>query len=292
MNTVANSEIANSELPIEFNYHLLRYSLDDYGKSISQLDSMQYKSCYDKALKSYNLESLVVNSPEALNIVISPQQLDESIQTLASRYSNETEFIADLNNNFLDQSTLRLALHRELLFDAVMQQVNADSPKVKEVDIELFYEMHRERFETPEKRTASHILITINPEFPENTRAHALLKISEIEDKLKNNNNRFEELAKRYSECPSAMEGGKLGDVARGQLYPELDSKLFNMVENELSSVVESEIGFHLLLCKKIHTKKRIPLAQATPKIKEILQTRYLKTSQKSWLEDLQKQTV
>lgn len=292
MNNTAKKNIFPAEMPLEFNYHLLRYALDEFGKNISQLNSEQYKSCYDKATKSYNLESLVLDSPEAENIVISTQQLDDSYQTLASRYNNDKEFIDDLNNNFLDSATLRLALHRELLFDAVMQQISADSPKVKDVDIELFYEMHRERFETPEKRTANHILITINPDFPDNTRANALSKIKLIKDKLQNQNNRFEEMAKRYSECPTAMEGGKLGEVARGQLYPELDSVLFKMAENEISSIVESEIGFHLLFCKKIHPRKEVSLPQVTPKIKQILESRYLRTAQKSWLEDLQKQTA
>ena len=108
---------------------------------------------------------------------------------------------------------LRKSLYRELLFDSVMQRVAANSAEVNELDVHLFYEMHHDRFQTPESRVASHVLITINPDFPENTREAALARIQEVVRKLAGRANRFEEFARRYSECPSAMEGGKLGEV-------------------------------------------------------------------------------
>ena len=273
----------------EFSYHLLQNALNGFRKNLSQLDPNEYRQVHRKASKSYELESLVIAAPEAEGLIISEQQLDQSLEAVAARYASRDEFLQDLDDNGLDEAGLRKALHRELLFDAVMQRVAANSADVNELDVHLFYEMHHERFQTPETRVASHILITINPDYPENTREAARERIKATREKLAGRGNRFEEFARRYSECPSAMEGGKLGEVTRGQLYESLDAKLFRMAEGEISEAVESELGFHLLYCEKVKPARKVPLSKAAPRIRELLQERHRRNCQKAWLASLQK---
>ena len=273
----------------EFNYHLLRNALDGYRKNPSQLDPNEYNQVHRKASKSYELESLVIASPEAEGLVISPQQLDESMAAVAERYASREEFLNDLEDNGLDEQGLRKALYRELTFDSVMQRVAANSAEVTELDVQLFYEMHIDRFTSPEARVARHLLVTINPDYAENTREAAEARIDEAREKLAGRSNRFGDFAKRYSECPTAMEGGKLGEVNRGQLYEELDAVLFNMREGEISEIVESEMGFHILYCEKIKTSRTMSLSKVAPRIREVLQERQRRNCQKSWLASLRK---
>jgi peptidyl-prolyl cis-trans isomerase C len=278
-----------SEISPEFSFHLLRNALEGYRKNLSQLDPNEYAQVERKASRSYQLETLVIASPEAEGLVISQQQLDESMASVAERYASRAEFLDDLESNGLDEEGLRKALQRELMFDSVMQRVAANSAQVNELDIHLFYEMHHERFQTPETRVASHLLITINPDYPENTREAAHERAQALLKKLAGRGNRFEEFAKRYSECPTAMEGGKLGEVNRGQLYESLDTVLFRMEEGRVSDIVESEMGFHILYCEKIKPARRVPLSKAAPRIREVLQERQRRNCQKAWLNSLQK---
>jgi peptidyl-prolyl cis-trans isomerase C len=277
------------EISPEFSYHLLRNALNGYRKNLSQLDPNEYSQVYRKASKSYELETLVIASPEAEGLVISERQLDESVTAVAERYGSRDEFLNDLDNNALDEEGLRKALYRELMFDSVMQRVAANSAEVSELDVHLFYEMHHDRFQTPESRVASHLLITINPDYPENTREAARQRIGQLSEKLAGRGNRFEEFAKRYSECPTAMDGGKLGEVTRGQLYERLDAALFKMAEGEISDIVESELGFHILYCEKIKPVRKVPLTKAAPRIREVLGERQRRNCQKAWLASLQK---
>ncbi len=277
------------EISPEFSYHLLRNALNGYRKNLSQLDPAEYSQVYRKASKSYELETLVIASPEAEGLVISERQLDESVTAVAERYGSRDEFLNDLDNNALDEEGLRKALYRELMFDSVMQRVAANSAEVSELDVHLFYEMHHDRFQTPESRVASHLLITINPDYPENTREAARQRIGQLSEKLAGRGNRFEEFAKRYSECPTAMDGGKLGEVTRGQLYERLDAALFKMAEGEISDIVESELGFHILYCEKIKPVRKVPLTKAAPRIREVLGERQRRNCQKAWLASLQK---
>lgn len=271
----------------EFIYHLLRNALNVFGRNPSQLDADEYRQVYTKACRSFELESLVIAAPEAEGVVIPEEQLSNSMASIERRYGDRAEFLQDLRANGLDEEGLRHSLYRELLFDAVMQQVAATSSTVSDTDVHLFYEMHRRRFEQPERRVARHILITVNPDYPENTRDAALARMEQIADKLSGRANRFSQFAQRYSECPTAMEGGKLGEVPSGQLYPELDTVLFSMQEGEVSPIIGSELGFHILLCEKIKPGKRTPFAKVETKIRAILEERHRHSCQKAWLEEL-----
>jgi peptidyl-prolyl cis-trans isomerase C len=272
-----------------FNYHLLRNTLEHYQRKPSALEHAHYQQALGKAQRSYRMESLVLAAPEAEGLVIPDSQLDAAVHEVASRYPNSEEFEDDLMSNGLDRDALREALRRELTFDAVMQKVGAKAADVNDIDMRLFYEMHAERFETPELRSARHILITVNPDYLENTRPVALERANKLAEKLRGRANRFSDIAKRHSECPTAMEGGKLGEVKRGTLYPQLDEALFALEEGQVSDIVESEIGFHVLLCEKIKPAKRTPFSKAAPRIEELLRERRQRNCQKAFLSALQK---
>ena len=93
---------------------------------------------------------------------------------------------------------------------------------------------------------------TINDEHLDNTEAKARQRILELRAKLVSSPKQFGKLALRNSECPTALHEGRIGAVQQGQLYPELDEALFRMQAGEVSEVVRSPMGFHLLWCEKI----------------------------------------
>lgn len=272
-----------------FAYHLLRAALDSYQKNPSALGDDERAKVSRKARQTYQLEDRVMASPEAAGVVIDPGQLDRAVAEVRSRYESEQAFDQDLARNGLQQETLRDALHRELRFDAVLQKVGARHTDVNELDIALFYEMHRERFHLPEKRVARHILVTINDAYSENQRTVALARCRDIAGRVRHKTNRFASLARRHSECPTAMDGGKLGSVSRGQLYPELDAALFALEPDQVSDIIETELGFHILWCERIEPGKKVPLQRARPKVREILEQRKRRNCQKTWLNELKR---
>lgn len=273
--------------PPEMAYHLLRGALERFSKGVAELDENEYAEAKEQAIKTFALESLVLSSREALDVIIPEEKIDQAEREIVSRYDSPEEFLADMSSNGINLEILRSALHRELLFDSVMDRVASRSVQINEVDVRIFYEMHKDKFTVPEKRTARQILITINPEFPENTRDAALERIQSIAEKARSKPKRFSRLARENSECPTAMQDGLLGDIKRGKLYPELDAELFSLVEGGVSEVIETELGFHILLCEKITPQKVIPRAKAEKKIRQILEERARLACQKAWLEPL-----
>ncbi|AFL76107.1 nitrogen fixation protein NifM [Thiocystis violascens] len=275
----------------EYRYHLLRAASERFQTTPGALDAERLSQAERQAQQTFELESLVLSSPEARDTLAPEPRLDEAVLAIRQRYPDEDSFLADLTANGLDADTLRQSLRRELVFDAVMQQVGARAEPVSELDEQLFHELHRERFITPERRTARHILITVNDDFAENRREVALARIDAVAAQLKGQAQRFGALARQCSECPTATEDGRLGAVPRGQLYPELDAALFALAEGEVSGVLKSELGFHLLLCERIEPGVEIGFEQARAKIHSVIAARRRLDRQKSWLAELRQAT-
>jgi nitrogen fixation protein NifM len=176
---------------------------------------------------------------------------------------------------------------RQCKVENVLESVASRAAAVSEIEIDLFYHMHPEKFRRPELRNARHILITINKDFPENSRENALQRISQISEKIKHKPHKFADLAMKNSECPTALQGGELGTFEKGQLFPEIEAALFKLKEGQFSDIIETEAGFHIVQCGKIHNAETVSLKKARPKIRKFMQERLRRTCQRAWLASL-----
>lgn len=278
-----------SECPPVYRYHLLRAALGAGLPGLAELDGRRLADISRQADRSFALESLVLGSPEAARVGIPPGRIADALSELRGRYPDRDAFLADLAGNGLDEEVLGQALGRELIFDAVLQTVSSHRPTVTEIDERLFFELHKERFTQPERRKVRHILITVNDAYEENRRDVARGRIERLADKLDGRANRFASLARKHSECPTAMEDGRLGTLPRGRLYAELDAVLFSLAEGAISGPVESDMGFHLLWCEKIHRRVTLPFSKARPRIRQLLEARAARNCQKAWISALRR---
>jgi len=270
-------------------YTLLRTAVTLFKKKPAELQSEELTQAQVQALSEFNIEKRILNSPEAGLVIISDQELESAYQEVRDRYIDEDSFLIDLDKNGLSTESLKAALLRQSRVNVVMELIASRSPTINEVEIGIYYHLHTEQFNRPEMREACHIFISINPDYPENTREAALTRAQELYVKLQKKPFKFADLALKHSECPTALQGGVLGVVPKGKLYPELDEVLFNMKAGEISQPVESEIGFHLVLCKHIQKAETLSLQKATPKIRQMMSDRSRQKCQRAWLASLPK---
>ncbi|MDD5320683.1 MAG: nitrogen fixation protein NifM [Methylococcales bacterium] len=268
-------------------YNLLRAALALFKKSPGELAEDELKQAKIQALNEFRIESRVLNAPEAAAVIITGQELQQAYQEIRDRYNDEAAFLGDLDKNKLNTASLMAALHRQCKVNTVLELIASRAPAISEVEIGIYYHLHPDQFHRPERREAAHIFISINPAYPENTFETALLRAREISERLQKKPHKFAYLALKHSECPTALQGGVLGTVTRGTLYPELDAVLFSLKSGEVSDIVQSEIGFHVLLCKSIQKPETLSLAKATPKIRQLMKERARRTCQRAWLAGL-----
>jgi len=268
-------------------YNLLRAALSLFKKTPAELAEDELTQAKIQALNEFKIESRVLNTSEAASVIITDQEIQQAFQEIRDRYDDDDAFISDLEKNQLDNASLLAALHRQCKVNTVLEFVARNAPDINEVEIGIYYHLHAEQFNRPERREVCHIFISINPDYPENTEEMALIRAQEIAEKLQKKPHKFADLALKHSECPTALQGGVLGTVSRGTLYPELDEVLFTLKAGQVSDAVQSEIGFHVVLCKSIQKPETLSLAKATPKIRQLMKERARRTCQRAWIASL-----
>ncbi len=269
-------------------YLTLKAAQKNYGKSTAALSGPELERVRSMAQRQHRLESRVLISPEACDVMVPPVTLQAALDEIRGRYTNPEEFIEDLALNGLDESSFAAAMESELRVEAILEKVGTRAVKVSDVDIELYYHYHPDQFRRPETRQVRHILITINETIADNTRIAAHQRISLIAARLAKAPQRFEEQALKHSECPTALQGGALGDLPRGKLFLVLDAALFEMKSGEVSGVLETELGFHVLRCDTITGADVLNLDQARSHIRKMLELKRKRICQQAWLKQLQ----
>ncbi len=265
-------------------YLVLKAAQRLYGKAPAALRDDELVRVRDMATRQRRLEVSVLAAPEARDAVVPQATLDAALQEIRGRYAAEDEFAADLARNGLDEAAFAAALEREMRVEAILEKIGTRAGQVSDMDVEIYYQYHPEQFRRPGTRLARHILVTINEGIPENTRVAARQRIDEIAARLAKEPQRFEEQALKHSECPTALDGGKLGELPRGKLFPQLDRALFELKAGEVSGVLESELGFHLLRCDAVIEAGVLTFARAKPHIRKLLEQKRKRACQQAWL--------
>nr|WP_275689503.1 peptidylprolyl isomerase [Nitrosomonas oligotropha] len=150
-----------------------------------------------------------------------------------------------------------------LTLDAV-----AKNETVSDEAISTYFSEHQNEFGKAEERKASHVLITIAADATDDEKRAAKEKAESILEKIKQNPDQFAEIAKQDSDDPgSAMRGGDLGFFGRGVMVKAFEDKIFSMQLDEVSDIVETNFGFHVIKLTAIKEEKRPDLEEVREQI-------------------------
>lgn len=265
-------------------HHRLKAATERFACRYADLDERARRTVDAAAKRAQAMEDAVLASGEAESVNVPPTNINHALKEVRARYQSEAEFEADLAANGLSPESLKAALLRELKAEAVLDKIADGALPPTNAELLAWYDAHPDRFAAPETRDARHILITVNEDFAENRPATALERITAIGRRLDGTPETFADIAQRHSECPTAMEGGRIGTVSRGTLYPELDTALFWLGEGQVSGVLKSEIGFHIVLCEAIHPARHVAFAEAREKIRTAMNDKRRQTAKAHWL--------
>ncbi|MCH9639514.1 MAG: peptidylprolyl isomerase, partial [Betaproteobacteria bacterium] len=123
----------------------------------------------------------------------------------------------------------------------------ANEPVSEEAIISYFDE-HQAEFSQPEERQASHILISVAADAPDEEKQAARNKAEDVLEKVLHDPEQFVDLAKEFSDDPgSALQGGDLGFFGRGVMVKAFEDEIFQMQPDEIRGVVETDFGFHII---------------------------------------------
>lgn len=146
----------------------------------------------------------------------------------------------------LYSDAIKQGLDKEAEFTAALEQMTGsllkqyamgkllESVTATDEEVKAYYEAHQAQFTTGESAKANHILVA------------TLEEAEKIAEEIKGGLS-FAEAAKKYSTCPSASQGGALGEFTRGRMVPEFEAATFAMQPGEISAPVQTQFGYHII---------------------------------------------
>ena len=197
-------------------------------------------------------------------------------------------------------------LRNQIITQRVIGQEVGSKLAMNKDDEKKFYEQHRAEMEHPEQVRLSEILIApkvpakpaaspdAKPEPPSEAETEAALaaakaKAEDLLDQI-HKGAKFEDLAKKYSDGPSAKDGGDLSYFKRGTMPKELDDKVFALKSGEVSDVIRTKQGYVILLAAEHQTAGIPTLKEAEPRIQDALYMQKLQPALRAYLTTLREQ--
>ncbi len=238
-------------------------------------DSMKYDRLAEVAARevgnfsavatAFEIEDLYGRINEKINlkyIKLSPNSFKESIVVDEEQLA---KWFDSAKNNYKTDPQLKLK-YLPFTFDNVARKVEIDEAKLKQ-----YYNENLAEYTLPEKRHARHILLKADETAAEAVHTTQLQKATEVLAQAKSGAD-FIELAKSVSEGPSKGSGGDLGYFSSGQMVPAFNDAVFSMNTGDISEVVKTQFGYHIILLEDIQAATTKSFEDVSEQIKEKLQ--------------------
>lgn len=203
------------------------------------------------------------------------ENCDKYFVELRKRFPVEDDLVAQIKAIGKTMDQFQQGKLEEALCTAVLDRELKSKVTVSDADVKKIYDDNPEQFEHPDRVRASHVLISTmdkdqNP-LPEDKKKEKEKLAREVKAKADKGED-FAKLAKEYSEDPGSKDnGGSLDTFGRGEMLPEFEAAAFSLKTNQISDLVETKYGYHIIkLWEKIPASKET-LAAVSPQIKDYL---------------------
>jgi parvulin-like peptidyl-prolyl isomerase len=207
----------------------------------AQLDTLRRKAV-DQAIGA----RMLIEEAARLDIQVTDAEVDERLQAMAEEAGGRDALQAELQKKGMSEDAFREQFRRGRRVDKLVEQVTAGVSDPREEDILRHFTRHRDEFQRAERAQAQHILVAPAGK-TEADRAAARAALAAIRARIEAGSP-FADEAAAHSECPSGKQsGGSLGWFSRGMMVKAFDDAVFSLGVGELSGIVETEYGFHLI---------------------------------------------
>jgi len=230
------------------------------GKDLGITADTELIKKLDQMRKDMNLDSM--------------EELEKAAQAQGVSFE---EFKQNMRNQIITQQVISKEVGSRLAIDKAEEQ--------------KFYDAHKSELDQPEQVRLSEILVSTDKKPGDNRDDNQILqeaqtKAAGLLDQIKNGA-KFDDVAKKDSDGPSAAQGGDLGYFKRGTLAKELEDKVFAMKAGDISDVTRTKQGFIILKVAEHHEAGVPPLSQIEPRIQDAVYMQKLQPALRDYLTKL-----
>jgi peptidyl-prolyl cis-trans isomerase C len=203
------------------------------------------------------------------NLTIPDAEIDGRVRQMQGQMSKE-QFDKALADRNTSAEQLRSDARADMMIDKMMQGELATTAPADEIEAKGFYDKNPEKFKQGEAVRASHILVMADEKADEATKAKARAKIDGVLKRARAGED-FAALAKQNSDDGSKGQGGDLGFFQKGQMVPAFDQVAFALKPGEISDVVTTQFGYHIIKMAERKEASTIPYDAVKARIVEYL---------------------
>lgn len=149
-------------------------------------------------------------------------------------------------------------MKKRVIVEAYLKKKVAEQADISDADLQKFYDQNKEKFKTGEQIRASHILVKSEKEAQD--------VLAQLKGGMK-----FEDLARKFSTDPAGQKGGDLGWFGKDSMIPEFEKVAFALKEGEVSGVVKTKFGYHVIKLVGKRPAGVLPFAEVKEQLKASL---------------------
>ncbi|QFK71517.1 foldase [Pradoshia sp. D12] len=225
------------------------------------------------AVDSLVTMKVIEKEADERNIKVNDSEINKEVDAYIESYGGE-----DALKSALEASSLTLDdLKEDIAVNIKIEKLMQEDIEITEDEVKAYYEENKANYDQSEQVEVSHILVE-----DEDKAKELLKKIKDGED--------FAELAKENStDTASAENGGELGYISEGEMVEEFEKAAFALEVDEVSDVVKSEYGYHIIKATGHKEAKESTYEESKEDAKEAALSEKISSEYSTWLEDLKK---
>lgn len=278
--TACRNQVESSSSPVLLQIDDRRITLDEFNRRFARtlppdhtLAQNEKEELRRSFLRQVIDRELALAEAQRLGITIEPQEVDAALVEMRRNYPNGN-FDQMLSRRGITLEQVRADLAERLIIDRVLARAVYEKISIDPEEIADYYAAHRDEFVRPQRVRARQILVDSQEQG------------QEILERLHNGAS-FTEMAERFSLSPDSAHGGDLGLFPRGEMPAEFDEVVFKLPPGQLSSLIESEYGYHIFQVDEVQPAQDLSLEEASEEIRSRLRRQQEEDSRRSWLLEL-----
>ena len=273
--------ISKGDFDREMDFYLKR--ANERGQQVPEAQMGMMKN---QVLNSLIDRELLFQETKKKGIEVDPKDVDDELQKIKQRYSKDGEFEQLLNNMGLTESDVQIQIKRGMAIQQLMDKEVRAKISIGDEEVKSYYDANPQLFQQPEQVKASHILVKLDADAPQEEKDKARKKIESVQKKAKKGED-FTTLAKTYSEGPSGPNGGDLGYFRRGQMVKPFEDAAFSLKPNETSDIVETQFGYHLIKVVDKKPAQTVAYADVKEQLSEHLKKQKMDSEASAYIQSL-----
>ena len=270
----------------EFEHEVDNYMMRYQGGRAGTLPPAMVQQIRAQAINTLINREVLLQESEKKGITADKQKVQEGIQAIQKRFANPEQFEEALKNMKLSRGDLEKQYTQKTKIEALLDQQIVSKITVKEDEAKAYFNDHIDEFSQKAQIRARHILIKVDKSADEKKKAEAREQLVKVQKKIMAGED-FSELAKQYSQGPSSVKGGDLGYFGKGQMVKPFEEVAFKLAPNEVSDIVETRFGYHLIKVVDRKAEKKAVFAESKERVTEKLKNQRIQQEVGAYIQQL-----